>query len=334
MNRNREILVGVVILAAAAVAVIGTLWLQGTNFGRTTTVVDALLESVGQLSEGNAVTYRGVGIGQVEAIEVEPNGVAVRVRLLLDQEVALPTDAVVVLGPESLFGDWQAEVVSRASFPRFPFYEVPPGESGDRIVLGGYSLPELSRLTASAEQISLNLADLTERFEVAFNQETADNLARAIGNIEAITQEVHALVRQQAEIAGSITASADSALNEVEVAASAARRSFEHLEGVLGDPQIDTILANVRVASAGLRDLTAELSDEESGLGSTLERADSALTRVDRIAALIESGEGSLGRLLTDSTFTVRAEDVLAQLELLLQDVRENPGRYVRLSIF
>ncbi|MBT3774636.1 MAG: hypothetical protein HOF87_08825 [Gemmatimonadales bacterium] len=55
---------------------------------------------------------------------------------------------------------------------------------------------------------------------------------------------------------------------------------------------------------------------------------------MDRITAMIESGEGAIGRLLVDSTLAVRAEDVLGQLALLLEDVRANPRRYVRLSIF
>ncbi len=334
MNRGRELLVGFVILLSVATAVVGTLWLQGTNFGRPNIPVEVLLESVGQLSEGNVVTYRGVRIGKVDAISVEPGGVGVRVVLLLELDVALPADAAVVLGPESLFGDWQAEIVSRASFPRFPFFEAVTDPGSDTPVLGGYALPELSRLTASAEQISLNLADLTDRLELAFNQETAENLANAIANIEAITQEVRVLVQQQGEVAASITGSAESALSEVEVAARAARNSFERVEGILDEAQIDTILSNMSVASAGLRDLTTELTDDEAGLGATMGRADSAFASVNRITSRIEAGEGSLGRLLTDSTFVVRVEDVLLQLDLLLKDVRENPRRYVRLSIF
>jgi len=38
--------------------------------------------------------------------------------------------------------------------------------------------------------------------------------------------------------------------------------------------------------------------------------------------------------LLSDTTFAFRAEGVLLRLDLLLQDLRENPRRYVRLSIF
>jgi phospholipid/cholesterol/gamma-HCH transport system substrate-binding protein len=327
-------MVGLVILVSLAVAVIGTLWLKGTNFGRPTILVEVLLESAAQLSEGNTVAYRGVSIGLVSKIMVEPGGSGVRVTLLLDQEVTLPEDAGVVLGPESLMGSWEAEIVSRSAFPRLPFFEVPVDTPTDPLVLGGYALPGLSRLTASAEQISQNLADLTDRFELAFNEDTAENLANAIANIEAITQEVRTLVRQQSEVATRITANADSALAEVESAARAARRGFVRLEGIVNDAQIDSIVTNIRVASDGIRRLTDELTDPEGGLRVTLQHADSAFARIDRITERLEAGEGSIGRLLMDSTFAIRAEGVLAQLNLLLQDVRENPRRYIRLSIF
>lgn len=345
MSRTKELLVGLVILASIVVGVGGTLWLQGASLGQARIPVDVRLESVGQLAEGNVVTYRGVTIGRVSRIEVEPDGAAVRVRLLLNQEVTLPIDAAVVLGPESLFGAWQAEIVSRASYPRFRFLD-PEGLGDGRMtshsglgdsevpVLGGYALPELSRLTASAEEISGNLAELTERLEVAFNQETADNLARAIGNIEAITQEVRTLVNQQAVVATSLTANADSALAEIQTAAVAARMSFERIDGILAGQQIDSIVTNFAAASGDLRRVMAELTDSTGGLGGTLARADSAFARVDRMTARIEQGEGSLGRLIGDTVFAVRAQDVLSQLDLLLRDFRENPGKYVRLSIF
>lgn len=333
MTRGKEAMVGVVIILAITVAVVGTLWLQGRTFGPVITA-SVLTESAGQLNGGNTVKYRGVGIGQVADISVLPDGSGVRVTLVFESDVTLPGDAAVVLGPESLFGDWQAEIVSAASYPRFPFFEVPADATGPSPVLGGYALPELSRLTNSAEQISLNLADLTERLELAFNEETTQGLATAIANVQAITEDVRTLVAQQSEVANSITANADSALAEIEIAAGAARRSFELMEGALEGQRLDSILDNVRTASTGLRTMVGELADSTSGLGATLTRVDSTFLRLDRIAARVEEGEGSIGRLLTDTLLAVRAEDVLGQLELLLEDLRENPRRYVRLSIF
>lgn len=321
---------GAVIILSIAIGVTGTLWLQGRTFGPIVTV-DVLTETVGQLGEGDAVQYRGVPIGHVQTIMVLPDGSGVRVTLVLESEVALPADPAVIFATESMFGGWQAEMVSRASASSFPFYPVPPGEPG---VLGGYALPEISRLTRSAEQISSSIERLTSRLEVAFSEQTASDVASAISNIEELTQELRTFFAEQSAVASSVTANADSALAEIELAAGSARRTFEQVETLVAEGQIDSIVANIGAASAGIRDVTAVLADSTSGLGATLERADSTFARLGRIASRVESGEGSLGRLLADSTFAIRAEDVLEQINLLLADLRENPRRYVRLSIF
>lgn len=332
--RGREFLVGAVIIAAIAVGVGGTLWLQGRTLGPIVTR-DVLTESVGQLGEGNAVQYRGVRIGHVRTIDVVSDGSGVRVTLVMEEAVALPGDPAVIFGPESLFGAWQAEIVSQSVYPRFPFYDVSrASQAGQGDLLGGYALPELSRLSRSAEQISSSIERLTERLEVAFSEETAANVSDVIANIEALTEEVRTFVDQQSQIASSITANADSALGEIELAAGAARRTFEEVEVVVAGARIDSILTSVRATSVDLRTVAGQLADSTGGLGATLERMQSTFAGLDSIVARLEDGDGSFGRLLADSTFAVRAENVLEELDLLLEDLRENPRRYVRLSIF
>ncbi len=335
MTRAREVLVGVVIIAAVAVGVTGTLWLKGANWGRVVVPIEVLFGDVAQLSPGSAVKFRGVQVGRVSTIEVEPEGDAVRVTLELHTELQLPGDAGVLLAPESFFGDWQAEIVSRGAFPGFDFLPVPPGTTRDgTVVLGGYTLPEMSRLTASAEEIATNLATLTDRFEVAFNDSTAMNLARAIENFGVVSTDLRNLVAQQSEIATSITVSVDSAVAEIEASSRVARRSFERIEQILADAQIDSIIGNVNAATGDIGEIAADLAGSSDELAATLSRADSAFARFDRLMARVTSGEGALGRMVADSTLAVRAEDALAQLTFLLRDLRENPRRYVRLSIF
>jgi hypothetical protein len=52
------------------------------------------------------------------------------------------------------------------------------------------------------------------------------------------------------------------------------------------------------------------------------------------MTAQVEAGEGALGLLLQDTTLVAQAQDVLSALTTLLEDLQENPQRYVRLSIF
>jgi hypothetical protein len=212
---------------------------------------------------------------------------------------------------------------------------VPPGAARDGVrVLGGYTLPEMSRLTASAEQISSNLADLTERFEIAFNDSTAMNLARAIENFGVVSGDLRSLVAQQSDIAMSITVSVDSAVAEIEAASRVARRSFERIERILADAQLDSIVGNVASTTGDVSKIAADLAGASDELAAAVARADSAFARFDRITAQVEAGQGALGRLVTDTTLAVRAEEAFLELGALLKDLRENPKRYVRLTIF
>jgi phospholipid/cholesterol/gamma-HCH transport system substrate-binding protein len=329
MTRRKEILVGMVIVAGVVVAVLGTLWLQDANMGRGTREVQALVAEVGALMNGNSVKLRGVNIGRVHSIAVEPGGEAVRIRMRVREDVQLPEDPAVIVAPESLFGDWQAEIVSRSSYPQFRFYD-----SRESEVMGGHALPDMSRLTAAADQISATLALLTERVERAFTEETAQNISLAIDNIQEVSERLRELVEAQAGAFSELATEVESAAVELGGAARTANVAFQRVEEILGAPATDTLLADAQVTLANLRDLTRELSATAQGAQGLVIHADSAFARLDRMTAQIEAGEGAFGRLMADDALAIRAEDALERLHALLADLKENPQRYVRISIF
>lgn len=335
MREGKELLVGTVIVAGIVLVVVGSLWLKGVNWGRTVTRVDVLVRDVGQLMEGNEAKFRGVTIGRVSAITVEPDGEAVRVSLELEGPVDIPPDAQGLIAPESLFGDWQCELVTRARFPRFDYYEVPDGYTEDGVrVLGGYALPDISRLTAAADEISENLAVLTDRFDRAFNEETADALGQAIRNIQQVSDDIKNLIQQQAATFEVVSVEVQNAATEIGAASVVARGTLERVDRVLARGEIDSILVNVQAATRSLQEMSGNVSASTDDLQRVLTTADSAMTALDRVASRLDRGEGALGRLLVDTALAVRAEQAMTQFELLLKDIRENPGRYVRLSIF
>jgi phospholipid/cholesterol/gamma-HCH transport system substrate-binding protein len=334
---GRELVVGSVIIGAVLVLAVGTLWLQGTDFGRRATYVEVLVREVGQLTEGNAVKLRGVPIGRVARIVVEPDGALVRVGMDIDGDFTIesPRDAGVVIAPESLFGDWQAEIVDRSRFPLFDYYDVPPGqEGGDTLVLGGYAIPDISRLTAAADQISQNLQRLTDRFDRAFNEETADQLRRAIANVEEMSSDIREMIGQQASTFREVSADVAAASNEISQASTQARMTLQRVDATLARGDVDSALVSIRVTAENVDRISAQVERSTAGLEGTMARADSAFASVQRVTSRIESGQGSLGRLILDSTLAARAESAMAQLDSLLADVKRNPRRYVRLSIF
>ena len=58
------------------------------------------------------------------------------------------------------------------------------------------------------------------------------------------------------------------------------------------------------------------------------------MANVDKMMAELESGQGTMGKLLKDETMYNNFTKTSKELELLLQDLRLNPTRYVNVSLF
>lgn len=330
MSRRSEVLVGLVIVLGIVVAVVGTIWLQGYQWRQSTTAVEARFREVGQLQEGNAVKVRGVSIGRVESIRVEEGGRGVRVTMRIRDDVQLPDEAVVLLAPESMFGDWQAEILPGSRYAQFDYAEVPEGSE----LLPGHALPDISHLTATVGRVSENLAVLTERFEVAFTEETARNVRRAIENITEVSDELTTLVEQQGRSLNQLSSSVAATSEDVSAAASSARRVLEGIERATGDGRLDTLVTDATATVENIRALTGEMDTAVRRLEAAAGSVDTTFRRIDRLAAGLEAGEGALGRMLRDTLLYVRAERAFGEIDALIADFRENPRKYINLSIF
>lgn len=329
MSEKRDALVGLTIVVSLIVIVFGILWLEGSGFGGEDRTLEAVFSEVGQIKPGNSVKLRGVRIGRVRTLAVSPDGQGVILTLRIQDGIELPPDAVVVLSPESLFGDWQAEIHTRDRFP-YAVYATPrsPG------MLPGYALPDVSQLTAAADRISENVAVLTDRIGIAFSDETAQNVASLIENVEAVTERLSDLVTQQAISFQNVTSEVQRSTAEIGGAAAEARGTFERFNRILGRDDVGDAVADLAVITGNLRDLSFDLRATNLNVREMAVRVDSAFTALERVALLAESGDGSVARLLQDPTVAAGVEVTLADLQDLLRDIRENPRRYLRLSIF
>jgi phospholipid/cholesterol/gamma-HCH transport system substrate-binding protein len=93
--------------------------------------------------------------------------------------------------------------------------------------------------------------------------------------------------------------------------------------------RIDTLLGNANVKQAGLRidTLTANLQRLSGQLTQSTATLNDLLARVNR-------GEGTLGKLATDTLLYGDIHKTLDALSQLLTDLRERPGRYLTVKVF
>lgn len=329
MSMSNEIRVGAVLIAGIVLVVVGTIWLQGWRIGREDQLVTAWFREVGQVQRGNPVKLRGVHIGRIEEISLDAGGSGVAVRMSIGSDVRMPEDPVVLLSMESLFGDWQAEIHSRARFPLYD-YAVSPEPDG----IPGYSLPDMSRLTAVADRIAENLAVITDRVDIAFTDETALNIREAIDNIQRVTGQLTALVEAQEQTVRDVAVGLETTTETLQQAALSASRTFSLIETAIADGQLASIVGNVDRLTAQIDTLSSALVLVSRDMGGVTESADSAFASLHAIVSALDRGEGTLGLLLQDTALYRDLALTSSLVQDLIRDFQRNPRRYINLRVF
>jgi phospholipid/cholesterol/gamma-HCH transport system substrate-binding protein len=352
MKFKNEVAVGIVVVVAIIVMVIGALWLSGKPWAEEQQELVAVFREVGELKEGNPVKFRGVQVGRVTEISLAPSGAGVLVTMEAHPGVDLPADPAVLLAPASLFGDWQASIVSRRSQPNLEFTSI--AEPG---VLPGASLPDITELTAVGARIAGDLETLAERVEIAFTEETAIKIRQTVENLQEISQQLTGFVDQQTGVYAEVSENVLVATENVADATEAVEQMALRLDMAVDPGEIEAIITNARLASENLQELTAQLDTvtaQVPGLlgevevtlqavtqlveqlqpaaaevGPTLAEAQEALASLQRVTTSLEQGEGSLGRLLQDPALYEETQAAIATLRRILADIQEDPARYL-----
>ncbi|HEX6924984.1 MAG TPA: MlaD family protein [Longimicrobiaceae bacterium] len=354
MKLKNEVTVGVVVLAAIVLLVASAFWLSGKPWGEEQRELLAIFHEVGELREGNPVKFRGVQVGRVSEIGLAPGGGGVLVHMLVDPDLPEQAQPAVVLSPASLFGDWQAEIISLTQQPDLEFATTTqPG------VLPGAALPDITELTAVGARIAEDLETLSERVDLAFTEETALKIRQTIENIQDISEQLTGFVEQQTQTYATMGDNMLAATQNVaEVTA-----TVERVAGGV-EQEIPLIVANARQASQNLEELSIRIQAATEGLPTFMARADTtmqvitgvaqsidgmitrlepqveevgplivearaAMQTLQRASERLENGEGTLGRLMEDPALYEETQAAIATLRRLMADMQANPGKYI-----
>jgi len=96
--------------------------------------------------------------------------------------------------------------------------------------------------------------------------------------------------------------------------------------------KIDSIFNNANIAMENFAQITDSL--QKANLGGTVAKLEYTLDSFNRILDSIESGNGTIGKLMKDESLYNNLENATKELEELLRDVKLHPKRYVHVSVF
>jgi phospholipid/cholesterol/gamma-HCH transport system substrate-binding protein len=212
------------------------------------------------------------------------------VRLAIQKGRNVPSNARAVVEPVGIFGD--AQVALQATPSRTSYQ---PGDT----VPAGVAPAGITELTAKADSVATVAVNVSRRLQ----SELVDS--GALRDMRQALTRTNALVAQIGQIA---------AVQSRELSATQAQ--VRGMLAAVDAKKIDSTLTNVRLVSAN----AAALSDS---LRATT-------TQVNALLARVQGGQGTAGKLLTDTLLYVDIRKLVSRIDSLTLDFKQNPGKYTR----
>ncbi|MFZ4521567.1 MAG: MlaD family protein [Bacteroidales bacterium] len=315
MKIRKEIKVGVVFVIATAILIWGLMYLKGLELLKTSRTFYAVYDQVNGLVAANPISIKGLKVGQVKKLyfdENNPEKIIVELYVLGDYPIAKNSRARIF--SSSLLGSPEVEIV--------PGDSKEMAASGDTLLsqteatLGQEVNKQLLPLKNKAESLIGSIDSIATIVQEVLNKNTRDNLVEAIehvkqalGNIAHTTQNLDTLMGSQKKNLSRI-------INNVESISSNLKQNNE---------RITNIISNFSTLSDSLA--KAKIPYTISQVNRAISDLDSALLKINR-------GEGSVGQLLNNPKLYNEVEKAARDLNLLLEDIKKNPSKYVKVSVF
>ena len=334
-KRSNDWIVGLSIISALVLIVVATLWLQQADIGGKRQSLTARFRDVGNMQVGNSVVIRGVVAGRVKGIELADSG-WVTAEFDLKDDVTLPVDPVVLIQAATLFGEWQAMVTPRSGVPdiREVHAQLNDVDFAPQGSLPGAVLPDIAQLTTVAGGIAGNVASLAERVRTAFDEQAARELRTTLANFNRMSNDLARMVQRQSRNLDSIALAVRSGAGTLSEASESLARTIGRADSATADGELQQILSDTRVATTNVRDASERLNTLMSSLELTGTSVRGAMDRMDSVLAKVDRGEGSLGLLITDQSLYRSSDSLLIEMRALIADVKKDPRRYFRMSVF
>jgi phospholipid/cholesterol/gamma-HCH transport system substrate-binding protein len=313
MKINNETKTGILVVVSVAILVLGFNFLKGKNIFKKENKLYAIYTDVQGLAKSNPVIINGLRVGRIERLDGGRDLKSIVVTIVLFQPVNIPENSLALINP-TLLGS--------------PSMEIQLG-SGTKYLASGDTLVTTASSGAFDEALKLinpvlyevknsvkSLDSVLHIVTTVFDANTKNNVRDIVSNLNTVTK--------------SFAVSAASLETMLDVQQGSLSKSLDNVEVFTknlntNNEKFNAIVENAKVASQHFSAIE---------LQATIDSLNIAVNNFKEGSAKINSKDGSLGLLLNDKELYNKLESTSNKLNILLDDIRVHPRRYVNISIF
>jgi len=297
---TREIKTAILVITSISLFIWGYSFLKGKDLFNRYKTFYVEYANVEGLAPSAPVTINGLNIGIVKTISIKDNGTLLA-ELQINTDFPISKSSTATIYDASLIGGKQVAI-----HPNYADKNI--AESGDYLkgnleagmmaALGDKMSPvmvKVEKLMASADQ-------LITSFNSVLDAKGQADLKKTLSELSATMEQFH-----------KVASNANVILDE-------------------NKAQLKGVVSNFNKVSDNFVKISDSLN--KADLGQTVKNLNSTLSKVDGLMRDMEAGKGTMGKLMKDEAMYKNLERTSKELELLLQDVRLNPTRYINVSVF
>ncbi|MFM7700544.1 MAG: MlaD family protein [Bacteroidota bacterium] len=297
----KEVWIGLFATMALTLLFIGINFLKGDDIFTGRNTYYSLMDDVKGLKAAAPVLYKGIKTGTVTEVELLPERNAVLVTVEVSKRVSLPLGTRFRLVSTDLFDTKALQIeIGQVADRTYRHRDTLPAEIAPSLIEN-----LVGDLTPLKDKVEISLSNLNRILEAVEEAKIRHSLAQ----LDEGSSNLNELIRDS-------RAPIQKTLSELSSLSEDLRQD---------QPLLKASIQNFKSFSDSLTHLQ---------LKQTVNQAELALSSTRQLMERIQSDQGTLGKLMKDSSLYYNLQQSTQSLNLLLTDLRQNPGRYVQVSVF
>ena len=300
MKLSREIKTAILVIASILLFIWGYSFLKGRDLFTNYKNLYVEYVNVEGLTVSSPVTINGLVVGKVNSIVINNETGKIKVEMQINSDFPIKKSSVAEIYAPSPIGGKQIAIL--------------PTKEGQDAVNGDFLI--------SSSKLGLT-DELAKQIEPL-----KDKITKLLDNANVMLENVNQVLdaKSKENLRNSIAN-----LNETLAQFKGASKEVNEMLA-LNKSKIRGTMTNVEKASANFSKVSDSLA--KANIGQTVKNLEKTLANVDKMMGDMQAGKGTMGKLMKDDAMYNNFTKASKELELLLQDLRLNPTRYVNVSLF
>jgi phospholipid/cholesterol/gamma-HCH transport system substrate-binding protein len=309
---SNETKVGTIAVVAVTLLILGFNFLKGKKLFSSSKDVIARFENVQGLTNSNPVMVNGLQVGTVYSLSPSKDMREILVTLNITSDINIPSNSIAVIKPSLLgitsldinLGNAQTYLKHKDTISTM----ANAGTLDNILKKVDPVLFEVTNAVSSLDSFLKNMNSIVD-------PRAKNNIGSALDNLNKITT--------------SLTLSAASLEILLNTQTGTMAKTLNNLSSVTGNlasnnDKITGVITNLDKTATNLSQLD---------LKGTLDSLNGTISNLKSLVGKLNSNDGTIGLLLNDPNLYKNLASTANKLNILIDDVRVNPKRYVNISI-